>query len=396
MSFFSIFALFLVVVIPILIERGVTPFKVLATPFFLIVVISYFSSEFLSFIDFDPFLILLWMISLIFFFIGGQFGIKASQMIRFKAYKTAPVKGWVVFFTSTFFSSTLLFNSISVALSLENPILISTDEFSQEIAGGVYEWIRTFNMIFLIYLIGNITKDKKKFIFPIILIVLNLIIFQIKGMLLMPIIAGVFYRIINKNKAINLKTLMAFSLLGFFVFLTLYSLPYLAAGKFDHVFSNNFLESVVVKIFAFLNAGILGFDSQYANEITDKAQIVTPIMNVLRHFFDWDRHTVSTVSHVINYKEGLYSNVSTMFGTFYLHSNLFITSIFALFFGFLSYFQMSLAFKSNNSWDRVLYVYILSILSFGWFEYYFWHQYILSTILIMMVFSFLSRFKINL
>lgn len=381
-------------------EKKITPFTILGVPFFIVLVISYISSKIMSFIDVDPFIIVLWIICMLVFWIGGQFGKLIALPIKFNTYCLHKKnRDLLIFFITTFLALLLLFNAIRIAVTLDNPMLISTDYYSKQIVLGIYEWVRTLNMIFLIYLLGNINKNKKKFLIPIILILLTLFIFQIKGMIIMPIMAGIIYRVLNGNMKINKNLVLIIIVLSIATFLIVYALPYLFSKQFDFVFSKDFLEFIFNHILSFLNSGILGFSAKYKQGAfiadSQRLQIVAPFMNILRHFTDWNRYSIENAPLLINYSEGFSSNVGTIFGTFYIHLKGFCTYLFAFFLGFLSYFQMNLANKSKNIWDKIIYCNLLSILAFGWFEYYFWHQYIISMFIIMLIFSLLSKLKIK-
>lgn len=397
MLFISIAPLLFLIICVISYEKKITPFTVLSVPFLFIALISIFSSISLDFIEFDLFIIYLWIICLIFFYIGGRVGLSIINQIKIEsiAYKSS---GYIlIFLFSTILSLILLYNSVSIALDHPNPIYISTDEYATEISSGIYEWIRTFNMIFLVYLIGNISIRKVIFIIPITIIILNLLIFQIKGMLLMPVLAGIMYRLIFQNDNLKFINIFYIGITGIFFVFLIYSLPFLFSGQYDYVFSSDFISNVINKVFGFLNAGILGFSAFYNSNIIisdhQSLQIIAPFMNILRHIVGWERYVIEMAPLSINDAEMIYSNVGTIFGTFYLHTNFFFTCLFAFFVGFLSYCLMQISVKSKNSWARVMHVNLLSILFFGWFEYYFWHQYIISIFIILSIFSVISRLK---
>lgn len=331
------------------------------------------------------------------FFIGGRIGQSLINKIKIKSYTDKSSSSFLIFLFATILSILLLYNSASVALAHPNPIYISTDEYSDEISSGIYEWIRTFNIIFLIYLIAHISRKKFFFLIPILIIILNLLIFQIKGMLLMPLMAGLMYRLIYNNSYLKFVNIFYIVIMGIIFVFLIYSLPFLFSGQYDYILNTDFIINIINKVFGFLNAGILGFSAFYSSNLIisdyQSLQIIAPFMNILRYIGGWERYTIEMVPLSINDTEIIYSNVGTIFGTFYLHTNFLITCLFAFLIGFISYSLMQISAQSKNSWDKILHVNFLSILFFGWFEYYFWHQYIISIIIILIIFAIISRLK---
>lgn len=395
---FTLLLLFEIMFI-IFIERSITPFSLLAIPFFIVLLISIFSNLVLNFVSVNTFCIVLWIICLFSFWIGGLLSFNLTNKLSLNNIdEKKKVVGFLICIFSILFSILILIRAIKLISTLSNPILISTDFYSKQIVSDGYEWFRTLLMIFLIFLIGNVSVNRIYYFIPILFILCTLFIFQIKGMILMPIVGGVLYKTIFCNVKIRIRTVIFIVLISILTFFITYSLPYLFSQQYEFVFNINFIKKITSQFVAFFNSGILGFSSKLSNNYNisnhNKMQIIAPFMNILRHMFGWERYTISNQSYLINYKEQIGSNVSTIFGTFYLHLDLLWTIIFAFLLGFLSYFSMFFSKKSDNVWDKIFCCNLLSILIFGWFEYYFWHQYIISMFIIIIIFSFLSKISV--
>ena len=282
---------------------------------------------------------------------------------------------------------------IGLQLIFSNSIYyFGTDQFTKDYGQGISFLLRIFSFIGLIYFIGVADKGLNfKYIILIIFIV-PLLMYQVKGMLILPILAGILFRNYTGKLKLSLKLASYIIFIIFGSFFILYSIPIIIQmGSIEEINADFFIKQFD-KIFQYFYSGVLSFSYALRNNINFQNLnngniIVAPFWNILRRFTGWERvaSVVTPIFLPIN-KSGTYtSNVFTIFGTVYLYLGLVKTMVLSFLLGLLNYYYRYLAYKDNNILYKINYFFNSAILMIGWFDYMYYHTYVWGMLFVIMV-----------
>ena len=186
------------------------------------------------------------------------------------------------------------------------------------------------------------------------------------------------------------KLVIPMTIFIFIIFTLFYYLPKYITDE------DTGFDKVTNSISNYMFAGVLAFD--YSDKKSFDKQgvdyLLSPFNNLLRRVTGWERVSISNdYRKTISVSDGVTSNVRTIFGTIYLHTNLFITLLAAFIIGGIS--RLLYEFRNLNIYFRLSYGFFSSVLIFGFFEYYFWHQYIITLISVPFLIGIISTLITN-
>jgi hypothetical protein len=358
-----------------------TPFFLLAIPYTVVVLITYCFSTVLGFISLYVESVLIWAVGLLFFFMGGLIiSLPLGKSIRFmakenllflgekKSQKIALILAWI----SIIVISCGLINSLK-NLGWQQ---FGTDEFSKSYGYGWVGHFITFSKVITIFLIGT-TSNRNIFKMLTILILLSLyIMYPVKSWVILPIIAGFIYRLSTGRFRPSL-TKAALLLFLIFVFFNLVYLTKFVVKDIGSIYNIATHKSLMTHFVHYIFAGVLALGNVvktgFTNIHSNPQAIFAPFLNLYAVFFNGELVSNVTANFSIisdNLKD---SNVHTFFGTIYINLGVFFCIIYVMFSGVFVYGLFAIARITGNCWAWIAWVFIGSMLTIGWFEFYFWH-----------------------
>jgi hypothetical protein len=210
-----------------------------------------------------------------------------------------------------------------------------------------------------------------------------LLVGQVKGGVLQPLIGGFLYRVMRGRSFMSLKNIGIVTLCGLVVFVSIYlGAMWIADG--DVITKADTYIFLGRHFSYYLTAGVLGFSEAFASEASDvggsSKEIFSPFFNVYRTLTGSGKLVVPGSSHGRGMQTDLNedsvdssSNVYTLFGTLYFYLGILGSLIYVTGMASLCYALFLAAGWTRNEWLLVLYCYVGTQLVFGFFEFYFWH-----------------------
>jgi oligosaccharide repeat unit polymerase len=384
----------------------ITPFLCLSLPFIVVTLLAKILSPILKFVSLNIDTVFILTIYLIIFWIGGLFAWKSFSFLKLKKIAHDNIKYEKIYekrilVWSVLLSLFLIYSANMIMRNYGNIMAVDPDVFAQDFGKGIYGWVRILCVIFMIYIIGTVKLNKKITIIALIITIIPFILYQVKGILLIPLVAGIIYRIVLKKDKITVYRLSQLAIIFIFFFLLTYMVPYIIAGRYDLIFNKYFIFYQLRHIFKNLFSGILAFSEAIRLNLSipenEKYTVFAPIYNVLRRFIGGERMYNLTQYFVtidlLNQSSG--SNVHTVFGTLYLFIGPIFTGITSFIMGFVGYLFYRLANSLNNFWLTINYSFYCSILFFGWFDYYFRLAFPFICIFLMIVLAIYTELKVK-
>lgn len=250
---------------------------------------------------------------------------------------------------------------------------IGSDEFGENFySHGFWAHLNKFYTPLLV--IGIYYVDRKKW-WIIILVVLMLMfsfIHQVKGWIIIPCIAGLSLRLYSGKTRMSMNFVFWLLIGAISVFLISYLLSFVLGN--NSAMGMYMIEFILRHFVHYFTSGVLGFSMDVANGMPDSGEtqiLFSPFVNIINQISG--EQLISPINSLY-YHTGLnFTNVRTMFGTIAIYCNPTKFIIVTLFLSFTIYLIRVLAVKFNNLYMNVIYFYQCSLLSMGWFEYYFFH-----------------------
>jgi len=210
------------------------------------------------------------------------------------------------------------------------------------------------------------------------LMMLVILLYQSKGALLAPLIAGSIVRVLSGAYEPKLRHFII-AVAGSFVLFQLVYLIGWAALDPTSLLKADVYAFFSMHFMSYLFSGILGFSESITQAVTwlnvDGALLYAPFHNLAAVVFDFpiivlaelaQDHYVQISNHIAK------SNVNTFFGTIYLAAGPFYGLVTVFVISFISHAMVIVWQRRPNKWLLVVYGYWGGLLVFGWFEYYFW------------------------
>tara|TARA_S200000501_G_scaffold296151_1_gene282216 strand:+ start:465 stop:1649 length:1185 start_codon:yes stop_codon:yes gene_type:complete len=389
-----IFSYILLVIIVLILIRDnftdITPMTVLCYPLifssFIAIILSSLDS---NWIDISENFFPLWIVSIFFFFLGGKF----SDLLVTNTFthNTSSVNSvhfsYLRDILLIIISIIFFIRAINLISLNAYEFYVSTDYFSRELVAGYYEFLRSLLIILTIFSIAS----KKKNLLNIISIITGLLIFfmfQIKGMIVMTIFSGIILgKFYKKYKFYSAK----FIIPSFFLLILVFTV---SNSRFVNSLDNyQKIDLKIVDSFAksstYLVSGVFGFSSFENQNKKSLPVLLSPFNNLLREKLNLKRAVIESNPRLI-YGSNITSNVSTLVGTIYNYSNFTYTIIFLFVIGFFSKVLFNL--RNVNIFFDAAYSINLSSLLYAFFEYYYWHQYLITIICFLVLIGIIIKF----
>lgn len=358
-----------------------TPFACLSLPFIALVVLILAVSDLLGYNEVISDIILVWIVGLIIFTIGSY----SASVICSRALCYADDVEDVIISEKKaekavrYLSIMLLalnFIGFYKALNASGGIMfIASDTFQDNYGYGWIAHVRSISVPLLVYQIGTLRRNQFVNIIIVVLFMLLILAYQVKGWMLLPVMSGLIYRILIRRMVVTVANITTFIIFSVVVFCSAYFIGYLVKNSSAVFVENNYVT--LLKSFAFYCfAGVLGFSaamSEGGNLCVDHTNLlVSPFYNMYSVLTF--KKTVSYVTQYFHFVGNDYkSNVHTFFGTIYLFSSNTFAIFFTLMLSMLVYVMYIYSYRKSNCWLYIVTSFFMAGLSLGWFEYYFWN-----------------------
>jgi len=362
-----------------------TPTVLLLVPFTCVVTAHFFFGDLLGFVPLEPAVLLVWVVGTFVFWVTGH-GLRqiwvGPKVIRCRADlsgdddATNRVTLWSI--CGGLVSIVLLVHAFRILQGLGGLNALTSQSFLEEWGFGWAAHIRTALIVVMIMVIGSTKRWSASVVSSLALMLLVMLLYQSKGALFAPLIAGSLYRILRGTYVPRVRHFVG-AIVGSFV---LFQLAYLIGwAALDPL---SLLKADVYAFFSFhfmsyLFSGILGFsESLRISEIWLNAEgiiLFAPFWNVFAVVFDLPLVLVaeSAQLHYVPIAQyGVGSNVNTLFGTVLLAVGPFFGVIVVLSLSIGCHSMLIGWSRHPNRWLLAAYCYWGGFLVFAWFEYYFW------------------------
>lgn len=353
-----------------------TPSAVLSWPSLLLFIVSfmYFKISFMHF-QFNAIVIIIWIIGLIFFWLGGIF----IKLVFFKA-KIDPIHlhelnndylikktNLRVLFLLAYPLIIFIGYKLFTLLSKFN-FNLADEEFQKNLGSGVLGHSILFLSVITIFLLIFFQKNYYK-IHQVLIIIFTLIFeifYGVKSWIIIPLISAFLGRlIIQKTKLKLYHALIA--IIPFIVFWLIYQI---SLGM-----NSNNNEFIIRHMVGYLFAGPIGMSEHLSKglPIGQRPEYAfTPIINAFR--FAIGEKPLDVISnYVVSLPSGFTTNVKTFFGTLYIYGG--YTYILTSFMFGLIYYTYLMFFCLFSKFTiapfmTTLYAFMLGLLFMGWFDNY--------------------------
>lgn len=359
-----------------------TPFNLLAIPYSIVVSIAFFIAPTAGFVPLNMKSVIIWEIGLAIFWIFGSlitaicFGRKIKYNLRHIEYiehNTINLICLLIAWSIIFISLYSLNVSINASGGWSN---IGSKVFAKNYGFGWHAHARIFSVPILIYLIGIV--NRKKYFVQLTIIVLFFLIglYQSKGAVIAPLLGGIMYRnLIGKTK-------ITFSKIGILLFslYAIFNLVYLigwGASNIETLFKFYTYQFAFKFFLGYLFAGVLGFGQQFHETVIigglKSSLIFAPYLNLYSTLVSEEIASPVTKYWILISESGFQSNVHTFFGTILIFLGNLGSFLYIIVSANIIYLLFTFSILTKNCWILIAYIYIASLLAFGWFEFYFWH-----------------------
>lgn len=196
---------------------------------------------------------------------------------------------------------------------------------------------------------------------------------QVQSWILLPVLAGLFARVIAGKTRLNLKLLLSVVAGGGAVFFLGYLAFYFSGDKmFSNETSLGHTLVKTTKLFIhYLTSGTLGLSMDMQQGILENREstyLFTPFLNMW-NFISGNEYLSHQNPFYLNTGFN-YTNVRTFFGTLYVFSSPVLFSLFSIGMGALSYSIFVLWRYRADLLNTCLYGWLCTILFIGWFNLY--------------------------
>lgn len=350
-----------------------TPLNFLMIPYTIVMLINVFLPASLDFIPFYFPSILVWAVGLLVFFIPSLLLSFVSQINQIapeisvddpKQFKAFYIIGFFLLIISLFHIYT------KTGISEE---LIGSDEFADEtLARGVWAHIREFLLAISIISVFYVNKKRLLLYVLIVGVILISVIYQVKGWIVIPVLTGLFMRLITQKTQLKLKHLFYIVLGGFAIFFLSYYLL-LVFTVDDKELSDDVLSFIYNHFIFYLISGTSGLSGDMQYGILEQAHpeyIFAPFMNLF-YMLDSTKPLVVPINSVFIDSGWLGTNVRTFFGTIYINLGTWGSILYIFFFSSFMYLMLLWVKTKANLFNLSIFVFYCTLLFLGWFDFYF-------------------------
>lgn len=351
-----------------------TPLNFLMLPYVAILFITIIvAGNALDFVEFYYPSIFIWNIGLLLFaipsFVIGTLLHRKNLPVKSKEFDSKfPSSLVMVVFVMTLLFIWHIRSSISSSAEA-----LGSEEFGEEFSGGgLWGHLRIMSLPLLMISIYYVSK-KNWWLWPVIIVFLLVgALNQVKGWIIIPVLAAMAMRIYYGKTRLTLR-LLSYVLLGaFIVFFASYALSILVVQ--ERGVSDEFMDFIFKHFFHYLTSGTLGWSMDVQLGIPDDGgsfdNIIAQVVNLCKSFTG-DKELVYPINPLYYNTGTTLTNVRTIFGTLYINSSWIVFAIYTLFLSTSMYLMRFLMTRRNNIYLSTIYFFFCAMLFMGWFDFYF-------------------------
>jgi Family of unknown function (DUF6337) len=398
MSFALLLALIAEVILLSRLEYGrmatrVTPFNVLAYPYVVVVVVAFFLAPVFGFVSLASGSVIIWMFGLFIVWAMGMLltrGVLGESLTRrFSdglklSFRTEESTVRLAMWLGILAIPLVPYKLLQAASAAGGWWSIGSPEFKAAYLHGALAHVVVLCGPIVILLLGTATSKTRLQLVVAGTLMIFIFFGQAKGIILQPIVGGLFYRVMTGRTRISIKTIGIVCLCGVLVF-GMVDLISWEVGGIDVSLLDADTYFFMSRHFSFyLLSGPLALSEAVGRTnpevIGDSEVIFAPFVNIYRVAIgSGDLVAEGTAKgegadiDLIYSAVGHSSNVFTFFGTLYLYLGGFGAALYSAIAAALCYLLLVAAGGARNELLLTLYCCIAAQLFFGFFELYFWH-----------------------
>lgn len=366
-----------------LFRTWLTPFTLLAAPYTVVVLLAYAIGPALGFVDLYTPSVLIWLGGLAAFWAGGWIAVlplrwtaarrprRLALELRYEDTTRKPMLllSWLCILALSLSAARLL-------LSMGGFSALGTDAFTAVYNRGITGHLFVISQLLLVFWIGSLRRLRVSELVTVgALLAVNLL-YQGKGALMIPVIAGILYRLLANRLRLGWRSVLLIAAAGYLMFNAIYLLTF-SSGNPMALFDVSAYTELFYHFWTFLFAGVLGWSNLVRYNVQISAPpsfLVEPLLNLAAVALRLDLLTGSVGGFdymLINPFYGKVTNVLTMFGVMQAALGTLGTLLAALLMGAGYYALLVVTLRTRNCWLVVAYTFCAAVLCFGWFSYFF-------------------------
>lgn len=351
-----------------------TPLNFLMLPYIVVLLITILlAGGEMGFVEFCYPSIFIWNVGLL------LFAIPSFLLGGLLHYKSRPVVATAM---SDELPKTLTFMMIVMALlflwhlkgSITNSAeALGSDEFGEEFSGGgLWGHLRVLTLPLLMMSIYYVSK-KRWWLWPVIIVFLLVsVLNQVKGWVIIPVLAAMAMRVYAGKTRLTVKLLSYMVLGAFSVFFLSYALSILVVQ--ERGVSDEFVDFIFTHFFHYLTSGTYGWSMDVERGIPDDTgnfqNVLAQLVNIYKMIVGED-DLVYPVNPLYYNSGNTLTNVRTIFGTLYINSSWLGFALFTFFLSFSMYLMKLATMRFNNIYTYTIYFFFCGLIFMGWFDFYF-------------------------
>lgn len=363
-----------------------TPLNFLMLPYVAVLLVTVCISGHFDFVDFYYPSIVFWIIGLPVFAVPSLLTgyLLTSKGSRIKGtVSDAPLPS-VITYIALFLCLLFLYRFYSLSGSSRD--ILGSEEFSMEFCGrGLWAHLRQLTIPIVVMMIYDIDR-RKLWMLPVIIVLLLVnLMYQVKGWVIIPVLAGLAMRLYSGRSKFRFSLILNILLGAFLVFIIMYLvMPVLAGGTAGP----EIIGFIFRHFLHYMTSGILGLSIDMQKGFPDAGSIeavLSPIINIVKVLTGDDELVIPLNPYYWNTGINL-TNVRTFFGTLFLYTSWIEYILYTLSLSTLMYLMKAVTLKYDNIFFHAIYFFECSLLMMGWFEFYFFHLTVIEFPLITLLF----------
>lgn len=371
----------------------VTPFTVLGYPYAAVAILAYLLAPVFDFVPLYTGSVVVWIEGLFLVWAAGAFlgwGLldmrlaPSDQPVRFHVappqlddeavLRVAVALSWAAM-------PFMLYGVIVSARDAGGWTEIGSTGFRDAYGHGLHAHAVVLAMLLGIVLIGLYRQGDKRLVATIAMILVFLTLGRVKGTILQVIIGGVFFRMTRGQFHLTFKKVAILLGTTYVVFNVVYIIS-MQVFLADDPFDGEIYAYLGRHYMYYLFAGVIGFSEAMRSGVAgvggDWHTIFSPFLNLYHVVFGGSLVAAGSphekgMDTDLLMKVSSETNVYTMFGTLHLDLGVLGAELYVFVVGLLCYGFLILVRRRNNTWVTASYCLIAGQLTFGFFEFYFWH-----------------------
>ena len=271
-------------------------------------------------------------------------------------------------------------------LLLISPFKPGSDDFGIAVAGrGLFGHLFTVLMALCMLWIMLLDKQHKRYWWYVLGFVVVALLYLVKSWLMVPLLGGIFLRLLTKRMHLRVKLVAGVVIGGFvFFFLSYWVTMFMARwewgmqryGLTRSEYAVETAQYIQKHFVTYLTAGVYGLSEDMSRgivETQDPTKIYTSLINVAHLFTGEEMVSPINEHYIVTTKLDNNTNVRTLMGSLYIYLGASHAIAYLLVFSILAHLLFFAARQRESLLGLVIVGWLLGNLFMGWFEFYFQH-----------------------